>query len=403
MKKHLLLVLFAVSIQGICQNLDVVGGYFPYWRSTSDVKFENYNYLYYAFVFSKEDGGLKFNNSGESAMTNFLAATNNLNSKRLISVGGTDMDKMANDPVARKHFADTIREFCRIHDFDGIDMDWESIDNATDRDNFTSLMKDIKSSIDSTDLEFVITVGFGNYWQQWYENEALDLADFLQIMIYDQTGTWAASPYGNHASMDHFKQAESYWVGRGYDRNQLVMGLPYYGYRFNNTNGGIADAITYGEFLDQFPNAKASDNLLIDGTGHYFVNGPDLIKEKASYAIDKGFKGVFVWELAQDDYKHTLSLDKALMEVVNSELVSEDYPILNSGIVFPNPVLDELNLKVDDLEKILNISIYSSSGQLVNVFEKSNQVNVSSLKIGMYLLEISHQDGQKEYVKFMKK
>lgn len=402
MKKLIYLLLFTFALPTFAQKLDVVGGYFPYWRSTANVKFENYNYLYFAFIFSKEDGGLKFNNSGATAMNAFLTATDNINSKRLISVGGTDMDKMADDPVARKHFADTLRKFCRIHNFDGIDMDWEAINNATDRDNFTSLMKDIKAEIDSTDLEFVITVGFGNYWQQWYENEALELADFLQIMIYDQTGTWAASPYGNHASMNHFKQAETYWVGRGFDRSDLVMGLPYYGYRFDDNSGGLADAITFGEYLNQFPNATAADNLLIDATGHYYMNGPDLIKEKANYAIDNGFKGVFVWEIAQDDFQHELSLDKALMEVVSPELVTQNVDVVYENAVFPNPTSGLINVKIN-LDEMETISLYSSQGRLLLKERKSQSLDISQLSNGIYVLKIKMKNNQFYFKQIIKK
>lgn len=401
MKKLICLLLITLSTSTFAQKIDIVGGYFPYWRSTANVKFENYNYLYFAFVFCKEDGGLKFNNAGETAMNSFLLATKNVDSKRLISVGGTDMDKMAGDPIARKHFADTLRQFCRIHDYDGIDMDWEAIDNATDRDNFTALMKDIKAEIDSTDLEFVITVGFGNYWQQWYENEALELADFLQIMIYDQTGTWAASPYGNHASMDHFKQAEAYWVGRGFNRDELVMGLPYYGYRFDDNSGGLAEAVTFGDFLSQFPNATASDNLLIDATGHYYMNGPDLIKEKANYAIDNGFKGVFVWEIAQDNFQHDLSLDKALMEVVSPGLVAHDVNISIDNTVYPNPTTDFIHIDVEEME-VKKLSLYSSTGMLIVEQYNAQEMNLSKFTNGMYILKVELQNHQSFYKRIIK-
>lgn len=345
MKRITTLILLVISLNSFSQKLDVVGGYFPWWRSTNNVSFENYNYLYYAFIYARTNGYLQWSGGKEATFDDFLDKTKNIEAKRLISVNTEWMSGMAKDPVARLAFADTLRKFCRHYDLDGIDMDWENIDNSTDRANFTLLMQEIRSEIDSTDLELVITIGFGNYWMQWYEDVALEQADFLQIMIYDQTGTWAASPYGNHASMTHYKQAENYWINRGFSRDKLVMGLPFYGYKFASTSGGTAEAVTYTDIMNQFPNAQPSDNKLIDRTGHYFFNGTDLIREKIDYTIDKGFKGVMVWEIAQDDPSKSNSLNVGL-----NKSISETVPvhIENEEEVHPNSVVNEDTVEISN-------------------------------------------------------
>lgn len=399
--KNLLLFLIATSLFSVnAQQPEVVGGYFPYWRSTDNINFSNYNYLYFAFAFPTPAGGLQFSNAtAETAFADFKSKTTGIGSKRLISIGGTGMSEMADDSLTRLAFADTLRKFCRIHDFDGIDMDWEAINSVSDRDNFTALMKDIRSEIDTTDLEFVITVGFGNYWLQWYENDALDQADFLQIMIYDQTGTWAGSPYGSHASMDHFKQAETYWLGRGYSRDQLVMGLPYYGYRFNDTSGGLATAVTYTEIMAQFPNALPSDNLLIDQTGHYFFNGADLIQEKIGYAKSNGFKGVFVWELAQDDATREKSLDAALSEEISTVTVLEQQG--KSLVTYPNPAHDILKISVENVV-VENVEIFTSIGELVYCSPGKLNVSIIDFPIGIYVVRITSSDQETITTTFIK-
>lgn len=391
MKQIITLLALTLCLTSFSQQLNVVGGYFPYWRSTQNINFSNYNYLYFAFAFPTDEGGLAFSNkTAETAFSDFNEKTVGIKSKRLISIGSTGMATMADDPVARLKFADTLRKFCRIHNYDGIDMDWEAINNTVDRDNFTALMKDIRNEIDSTNLEFVITIGFGNYWLKWYEDEALNQADFLQIMIYDQTGTWSGSSYGAHASMDHFKAAESYWLGRGYSRDKLVMGLPYYGYKFKDTSGGLATAVTYAEIMKQFPNAKSSDNLLIDGTGHYFFNGVDLIKEKINYAKNKGFKGVFVWELAQDDPLHSLSLDKSLNSIVTDAV---GFVVEDKINTYPNPVQNELNIEIS-AENIDEIILLSSLGKILFKAKGISKVSFESYPSGVYMLKIKTTKGK---------
>lgn len=393
MKKILILALILTSFNSIAQKLDIVGGYFPYWRSTNNINFDHYNYLYYAFIFPTPSGGIEYSSSRNANFNSFQLATKNVKAKKFISIGSTGMKIMSKDPNSRLKFADTLRKFCRINKFQGIDMDWESIDNATDRSNFTALMKDIRNTIDSTNLEFSITVGFGNYWLQWYENEALLQADFLQIMIYDQTGTWVGSPYENHSSMEHFTQAETYWLGRGFTKDKLVMGLPYYGYKFKDDKGGIAEAVTYADILKQFPNMKASDNNLIDVTGYYWFNGVDLIKEKINYCIDKQYKGVFVWEIAQDNTNHLLSLEEALYKTTSQINNFSTLEFNNEIKLIQNNSNDKLQITGLHPEFIdSEISIYNFNGSLINrikITESNiNTLYIDELKSNLYLISI---------------
>ncbi|MCX6181431.1 MAG: glycosyl hydrolase family 18 protein [Bacteroidetes bacterium] len=387
MKKLILAIaLLLISNPFFSQTFNVSGGYFPYWRSTAGIDLSTFNYLYYAFVVPSNSGGVLLENNSTAAFNSFKNATANLSSKRLISVGSTNCPTMAADATARKNFADGLRIFCRTHNFDGIDIDWEAINNSTDQANFTALMHDIRNEIDSTDLEFVITVGYGNYNLQWYSNEALHLADFIQIMVYDQTGTWSSSPYGNHASMNHYLDAETYWVSRGFTRDKMVMGLPYYGYRFNSTSGGLADAITYADILAHFPNATAADNLLSDNTGYYWFNGVDLIKQKTKYAKDNGFKGVFVWEIAQDNPNHSLSLNKAMKQEIAME-ISEINNVAKTSF-FPNPVNNILFIESE--KNLGKISVYNSIGQAVyenTSNEKHIEIPASTFSPGIYFIQ----------------
>lgn len=399
MKKIFVIILSLISSSLICQTFDVIGGYFPYWRSTESANFENYNYNYFAFVFPTNTGGIAKVTNRENAFNSFISATDGVKTKRLISVGSTGMSEMAMTQENRQNFADTLRKFCRHFGLQGIDMDWESIDNATDSANFSALMQEIRTTVDTTDLEFVITVGSGDYWLKWYSNSAMHQADFLQIMVYDKTGTWAASPFGNHSSIDHFKQAETYWLNRGFTRDQLVMGLPYYGYKFKDEKGGLAEAATYAEIMKRFPNAQPTDNLLSDESGYYWFNGYALIREKVKYAAEKGFKGVFVWEIAQDDLDHTLSLEKAIYDEINGA----DTPIIETSVTsaidlnnssseittYPSPASNTVFIKGTDLN--ISYSIYKFDGnQVLSGTYSENGIDVTNLEAGFYIIQVGN-------------
>lgn len=350
MRLTLLFSLF-LPLLGFAQE-KIVGGYYPYYRTANSIDWSGYTHVYFAFGFPTSDGGLSVN---ESSFNDFITKSEEYQFKKYISLGTTGFPEMATEESNRLQFVDTLIKFCEHYDLDGIDMDWELIDNPMDSSNFRKLMEEIRVGLDGKDLEFIATIGYGDWALKWYSNQALEQADFLQIMIYDRAGTWADSPFDNHASWDHFLEAEVYWNDRGFSDDQLVMGVPYYGYKFNSTSGGLAEAVSYEEIYSRFPDLSPEDNYRSDESGYYWFNGQDLIKQKREYVFDNEFLGIFTWEMSQDVENDDRSLHKALMGddyptgLSNVELSQDWYSIENSQLTITN-------------SGVLSTQVYSASG-----------------------------------------
>ena len=79
---------------------------------------------------------------------------------------------------------------------------------------------------------------------------------------------------------------------------------------------------------------------------------------------------------------------------------------LQSVIIFPNPVSNNLNIKFEN-DDILNISILDSMGKAVlsrnNLRLKSENINVADFAQGIYLLKYQQKDGAWGSSKFVKK
>lgn len=71
--------------------------------------------------------------------------------------------------------------------------------------------------------------------------------------------------------------------------------------------------------------------------------------------------------------------------------------------IYPNPAVDELRFMIDEVDKINKITIYDVSLKVVfhSTIISNNSVNVSSLKSGVYLLEIM-LNNQRIIKKFVK-
>ncbi|HEY8402563.1 MAG TPA: glycosyl hydrolase family 18 protein [Cytophagaceae bacterium] len=297
-----------------------VAGYIPNYRTSSNVDYSKLTHAFFAFAIPTPEGGITpFQSWENNYFKYFKQQCEQHGVKKIISIGSTNFPAMANDAAARKKFADTITKFCLYHSLDGVDIDWEGLQSSQERTNYQLVMEELHASLKAENLLLISTVFYGHYWGQWFPTEGLMLADWLQIMIYDQTGTWNTSPFGNHSSFQHFKDAETYWVGRGFEKSKLVMGLPFYGYKFNSTSGGLATAYTYNTIVEKFPDMLPSDNQT-PGDDLTVFNGPDLIRQKVAYAVENRFAGVMVWEMTQD--AHGANASKSLHKVIIDQLES---------------------------------------------------------------------------------
>ncbi len=295
-------------------------GYVTNWSVNSFIDYANLTHAFFSFLKPSTNGSLlEYTMEQEILFSDFLKQTKKHGCKRFISLGGGGDEAfpvMAANSEARKNFISNVIAFCKEKKFNGIDMDWEAMDNEAEKKNYTILMKEFRNAVTSENLEFTATIGFGDYWCKWIENEALQQADWIQLMIYDQTGTWTASPFGNHASFEHYVQAQQYWVDRGFAKEKIVLGLPFYGYKFASKSGGSGAALKYSEIVAGFPAMNFSEDQT-PGTDWCFFNGPDMIRKKTAYALENGFGGVMVWEMSQDS-EGEKSLHKAIMEAFTS-------------------------------------------------------------------------------------
>lgn len=279
-----------------------VVGYIPSWTPSQNLNYANLTHAMYAFLETNPDGSLKAPNEWQQRQFDaFIINTEPDSIKRFVAIGGasSQIGLVATDADRIHTFADTLVKYCKYHNIDGIDVDWEALSTQEEKEQFSQFIDTLDVRLHSEGIEMSITLTYGNWWGQWFEDAALHKADWLQIMVYDQTGTWGASPYGNHASFQHLLDAESYWVDRGFTRDKLVMGVPLYGYKFNSTAGGQATGIPYKTIVSDYP--VLGDELnLTPGDDLTHFNGPDLIKEKTEYIIDNDFGGIMMWDMSQD-------------------------------------------------------------------------------------------------------
>jgi len=86
--------------------------------------------------------------------------------------------------------------------------------------------------------------------------------------------------------------------------------------------------------------------------------------------------------------------------------------VVNSSFaIWPNPVIDVLyfkNISMDDPEREIMIRLYDTAGQLLDTYiimangQKKSSIDIAHLKSGLYIIEISNENGLMEIQKLVK-
>ncbi|XP_064474372.1 chitotriosidase-1-like [Ornithodoros turicata] len=194
-------------------------------------------------------------NYGKGAFKRFTGLKKqNPKLKTIIAIGGWNegsikYSNMAENPASRKTFVDSVVEFCKKYDFDGLDMDWEYPGSRggkpEDKQNFVALLRELSEAFRPHGLLLTAAVSAGKHFM----DPAYDIPqvskylDLIHVMAYDFHGGWETIT-GHHAPM--FSRPEeplderilnlnfsvNYWIDKGAPRNKIILGLGLYGRSF---------------------------------------------------------------------------------------------------------------------------------------------------------------------------
>ncbi|MDR2652314.1 MAG: hypothetical protein LBC68_08385 [Prevotellaceae bacterium] len=333
--KKTLTIIMAVSILCGCSKSTtndvpkqhIVVGYLPSWKMPYNPQWDKITHLNLAFGIVNSDGS--FDLTGIDKFASCIVDAHNNNVKVLLSIGGGGSKTFSEailDTDKRKFLTDNLIAAINNFNLDGIDIDFEEWVGSPDGANPTDLLKSealknlYKELREKTGNEKLITAAVSASWDDgsgsWgfyncYNSSMHQYLDFVSLMLYDETGPWASSKVGQHATWDYFENAINYWLtNNNLPKEKLVAGVPFYGYLFKSAdNVDGAESVAYRNILLNYPNQDAN---LKDNIGLLYYNGMQTIRNKAKYIVDNHLAGVMIWELTHD----TDIVDKSLLNVI---------------------------------------------------------------------------------------
>lgn len=208
--------------------------------------------------------------------------------------GATDV---FHDKAVRTQFLNDLVAFAKLYDITGYDIDWEYPNTAKQWQDYNNLILEASKLFKENGLKLSSAQAMGT----GLSLESLKALDRINIMAYDNYGTTNNhSTFYNSAVriIDNFKS-------KGIDPQKLILGVPYYGVKVDS----YFEQWDYKHIYDQMIEANEFDpgkNL----HGGWGFNGPNVIRDKVVYALEKGIGGVFCWQMKNDipDFSSTDSL-----------------------------------------------------------------------------------------------
>ncbi|KAJ3341918.1 hypothetical protein HDU93_003739 [Gonapodya sp. JEL0774] len=315
----------------------------------SNLDFTGISVVNYAFYGVNPNGQLTGVDNGLIYTLNTLTKRKYPSLKTVLSIGGwTDsayFSLVAKDPFKREAFASNVLSFITNNGFDGVDLDWEfpggggvpsNAVDPNDAANFLEMLKSLRNQLGNRIITIAAASDAGIYKNLL--PQYAQLVSWINVMSYDMCGGWAgraclnaplypdpASPWDASAS-----SVVQGYIDAGVPKNQLTMGMAFYGYGFyvsSGANGGLfqsSSSMPTGDGGGSFAwsTLRTSGYLSSSNAG---ANGwtrtwrdsakvptlfrsnimisyddPQSIQEKILYCKTNGLGGVMVWHGLQD-------------------------------------------------------------------------------------------------------
>ncbi len=253
----------------------------------------------------------------------------------------------------RGPFIHNLSRFLTENELDGIDIDIEGDAISKDLGPFIC---DLSVECKKNNWELSAAWGGRSAWADSVQDDAVACLDYLSIMSYDATGSWAPDAPGPHASYDKAVDDIEYWHNdRGVAYEKLVLGLPFYGKNFGGANPG--GGVLFSEI------ALKKENINKDQDGLIYYNGKPTIQKKTELALNHNLGGVMIWEILGD-----ASGDLSLLGAIQKTLIDENTYTAISGFSLKDKALTS---KGDlALTEIQSIRIFNELGTLIKFLPK---------------------------------
>lgn len=317
-----------------------VVGYLPIWAISTGytaraIDFTVVTDVAHFAVVPRGDGSLELPDWGPFPDPELLRVAHAAGARVVLVVGGdheaarAGFSEMAGSAAARRTFAHAVIQLLDAHGYDGVDLDWEFPNSAVDRAGLSTLVVELRAAF-GEHRTLSLAAPASDYFGRWFDIPALlPNVDWIGAMTYGLNGpSWSvrsghnaplfAATRGGADSLDALSVASgrTYYRSRGVPPEKLLLGLPFFGQRFDGANGldqtlanrggetlpyrSISRMMTDGWIPHRDQRARVPYLTAAAGSGLLSYDDPQSIRAKVAYSVAQGMGGVLIWSLGQD-------------------------------------------------------------------------------------------------------
>lgn len=298
-----------------CLLEKVVYGFWPYWGGSSYQNFQ-WNLLsdlvYHSYEINPNTG----NASSVHDWVTSAAVNQALEKGVRVSLNATLFSKHAtflNNPVAVENFIRNIIQTVKARNGKGVCIDFETMASAN-KSLFASFMIQLSDRFHDSIPGSVVGLCIPSVeWSNIFDVVAMrNHVDYFVLMGYDYyyAGSAQAGPVGPLYSMSsafnyNLNKSIGTWINKGIPREQLILGLPYYGREWGTVLNTVPSATKGGSANSQSRTLK----YIHDNTTGFYTSSNKFWENNSFtpyfvYSNSNGFRQCFI-----DD---TISLGKRL-------------------------------------------------------------------------------------------
>lgn len=307
-------------------------GYAPYWVDTTSLKNLDWSLITHVAYFAIEinsDGSL----GSIPNVANFLSLINYVHPRGVrvhmtfTIFGNTNVSTFLNNATARQNAIDSIVSFVENYHIEGVNIDFEFVTSSV-RDSFTSFIVNLNDALKnqtSRRKDLYIAMPAVPEWYPGYDYTALaNNCDGLFIMAYDfhYSGSSTAGPVSpNVPSTFWGNYCVAKTIGSYKTRCnalKLILGMPYYGYRWPTVSGNIGASTTgtgsavrasiamseswsYGRLWDNYSLTPWYRYQVSNQWYQVWYDDTASIRIKLNMVMDSSIQGAGCWALTYDD------------------------------------------------------------------------------------------------------
>lgn len=300
----IILLLLVVRCGGkvIEKNETRVVGYLPTWyfNCYKDIDYDSLTCINVAFINPNGEGDLHCGIADEN-LRKIVKKAHKHDVKVVAALGGGNgfahYTDLTSSKKSIKVFDEKIIDYVLDHDMDGIDLNIEGDVEHEFWNNYDLWVTDLQKKCKKNDL--ILSCAVASWFDDYISEETFEKFDYISVMAYDNKG----DPK-NHATYEYAEKQLNYFSGhRNIDRGKLLLGIPFYGYRYSN-GYCTGKVVTYKEVATYNENSEYKDK-----SGSCRYNGIETVQKKTE--LGKEYGGVMIWSLGQD-----MTDDKSLLKAI---------------------------------------------------------------------------------------